>query len=164
MNADRARILELLAHCQADLTAMEQAAAEVAALRAQTPRPGEGSREVILYGYNLHQWYNAAENALLRIARHFGNEIERTEWHRGLLERLQLEVPGLRPRLIGEASFEHLNALRGFRHVFRHTYGYALKWSLMEPNVERLPAAHQAFTADLNRFFAYLRKLAGEVG
>jgi hypothetical protein len=163
MNADQARILELLAQCQVDLKAMEQAAAEVARLRSQAPHPAEGSREVILYGYNLHQWYNAAENALLRIARHFGNEIERTEWHRGLLERLKIEVPGLRPQLIREASFEHLNALRGFRHVFRHTYGYALKWSLMAPNVERLLDAHQACTADLNQFFRYLRGLAGEV-
>lgn len=163
MNAERAPILELLAQCRADMEAMEQAARELAALRSQAPHPVEGSREVILYGYNLHQWYNAAENALLRIARHFGNEIERTEWHRGLLERLKLEVPRLRPRVIREATFEHLNALRGFRHVFRHTYGYALKWALMAPNVERLPDAHRALTEDLDRFFAFLQGLAGEV-
>jgi hypothetical protein len=55
-------------------------------------------------------------------------------------------------------------ALRGFRHVFRHAYDYALKWSLMRPNVERLPEAHRKLLVDIEAFLSFLRKLAESPG
>ena len=121
MNVDRARVLELLAECEVDRKALGGSAAEIASLAARVPDPQEGSTEVILYGYYLHQWYCAAENLLARIAVTFGNEVERSEWHKGLLERPKLDVPGLRPPVLGQESFEHVNALRGFRHGCRRT-------------------------------------------
>ena len=59
-------------------------------------------------------------------------------------------------------AFDHINAIRGFRHVFRHAYGYTLKWHLMKSNVLRLPAAHHAFTGDISSFLSYLQQLAEE--
>ncbi|MBI4586533.1 MAG: hypothetical protein HY717_21190 [Planctomycetes bacterium] len=164
MNADRARILELIAQFQVDRKALDRSASEIASLRTRCPAPADGSPEIILYGYHLHQWYSAAENLLSRIAHHFGNEIERDEWHKGLLERLKLDVPGLRPPVLSQESFDHLNALRGFRHIFRHAYDYVLRWELMKPNVLRFPAAHQAFLRDLDHFSRFLQQLVSESG
>ena len=87
MNADRAQVLELLAQCRSDLEACERSVKEVALLTAACPVPADGSGEVILYGYRLHQWYSAAENLLSRIAVHLGNEVEKTEWQRPLQVR-----------------------------------------------------------------------------
>ena len=162
MNAEQAQILELLAQCKLELAVLDRSCAEVVGLQSRIATPSDGSAEVILYGYHLHQWYSAAENLLLRIAAHFGNELDPTEWHRGLLERLKLDVPDLRPPVLSGESFEHLNALRGFRHVFRHAYDYTLKWDLMRSNVLRLPAAHQSFTRDARVFLTYLEQLADQ--
>ncbi len=163
MNVDRAKILEILAQCRADQEALSRSASEISSLRDRAPHPAQGSPEVILYGYYLHQWYCTAENLLLRIASHFGNEIRETEWHKSLLERLKLNVPGLRPPVLSQESFENLQALRGFRHVFRHAYDYVLQWDLMQPNVELLPKAHEVFTKDVDRFLEYLQSLADQV-
>jgi len=163
MSADPARLLELIAECSSDLEALERAAGEIAALRSRVPEPAEGAPEVILYGYHLHRWCGAAEGLLGRIAEYFENAADRGELDRRLLKRLKLDVPGLRPPVIGDATFEHLNALRAFRHVFLHTHDHSLTWRLTRPNVLRLADAHQAFTADAESFISYLRGLTEAV-
>jgi len=37
-----------------------------------------------------------------------------------------LNIEGVRPALLSEKSFRHLDELRGFRHAFRHAYSYGL--------------------------------------
>ena len=37
-----------------------------------------------------------------------------------------LDIKGIRPALISEMTFRHLDELRGFRHVFRHAYSYGI--------------------------------------
>ena len=42
--------------------------------------------------------------------------------------------PG-RPPVISRELFEQLRAYLGFRHVYRHSYTFQLKWSKMQPLV-----------------------------
>ncbi len=62
-------------------------------------------------GYTLHKLYNAFESLL-----------ETSEWHKDLLDRMGLEVEGVRPALLDRAHRDQLHELRRFRHVFRNIY------------------------------------------
>lgn len=73
-------------------------------------------------GYTLHAVYTAMENYFLRIAKAFENDLPREAWHREVLDRMQLEIPGVRPALLDRSGVRLIDELRAFRHVFRTLY------------------------------------------
>jgi uncharacterized protein YutE (UPF0331/DUF86 family) len=78
-------------------------------------------------GYWLHNLYCAYEELFKRVAGFWENNVSADgEYHIHLLRRMLLEIKGVRPPLLSEKSYNFLNGLRGFRHVFRHAYSYGL--------------------------------------
>jgi hypothetical protein len=62
----------------------------------------------------LHSFYNGVENVLKRIAVHSGEQLPTSiSWHSELLDRLRTYL--------------------GFRHVYRHSYTFQLRWEKMQP-------------------------------
>jgi uncharacterized protein YutE (UPF0331/DUF86 family) len=85
------------------------------------------SEDVESLGYWLHNLYNAFEDLFQLVAEFWENEVSQNgSGHKNLLRRMRLEIQGIRPALISEKAFEHLDELRGFRHVFRHAYSHGL--------------------------------------
>lgn len=77
--------------------------------------------------YKLHNLYSAYEDLFKLVARFFENQIaDISGYHTELLNRMRLQIEGVRPRLLSDESFMLLDELRGFRHVFRHAYSYKL--------------------------------------
>ena len=78
-------------------------------------------------GYWLHNLFSAYEDLFKIVAAFWENNISQSEtFHKSLIKRMLLNIEGIRPALLSEASFHHLDELRGFRHVFRHAYSYGL--------------------------------------
>lgn len=78
-------------------------------------------------GYWLHNLYCAFEDLFKMVAGFWENDVGTDEsFHIHLLKRMQVRIKGIRPALLSKDSFENLNELRGFRHVFRHAYSYGL--------------------------------------
>ena len=78
-------------------------------------------------GYWLHNLYCAFEDLFKVVAGFWENDVGTDEsFHIHLLKRMQVRIKGIRPALLSKGSFENLNELRGFRHVFRHAYSYGL--------------------------------------
>lgn len=79
-------------------------------------------------GYELHRFYNVLEKSLERVCESFENHFEKKgDYHEKLLERLQLEIPDVRPAFIPATYKSILRELKGFRHVFRHSYDLELR-------------------------------------
>lgn len=73
-------------------------------------------------GYTLHNLYNSLESYFARIAKFFENGLDERDWHRSLMERMTLEIEGVRSALFDlEFSFR-VDELRRFRHLFRNLY------------------------------------------
>ena len=70
----------------------------------------------------LHHAYGAFESALARIARVFDTEPSGANWHRSLLETMAIEVPGVRPLVVGPRTLAATRDMLAFRHFFRHAY------------------------------------------
>ena len=61
------------------------------------------------------------------IAKTFENKVEDpAKYHRELLKRMYMDIPGIRPKSLSLESYHALDELRGFRHIFRHAYDYEL--------------------------------------
>ena len=73
--------------------------------------------------FHLVRFYNAIEQMSLRIAKAFENHIDDERgWHTELVQRLSLEIPGVRPLFWPRDLLPYLREVRGFHHLFVHAY------------------------------------------
>jgi uncharacterized protein YutE (UPF0331/DUF86 family) len=103
-------------------------------------------------GYYLHNFYNGCENIFTSVARFFENDLRSDSWHSDLLKRMNLEIEGFRPRLIDTELYRLLNDFRGFRHKFRHSYGFELDWEKERIVAKKLPKTYALLSKQV-RFF-----------
>ena len=72
--------------------------------------------------------YNVLEKMLERICEEFENHFEkRGDYHEKLIQRLTLNLAGIRPAFIPKNRIQSIRELKGFRHVTRHAYDLVLK-------------------------------------
>lgn len=87
----------------------------------------------------LHQYYTGIERIFQRIAIHIDGYLPAGERsHIELLDRMAEPVPGKRNALIDRNQQNILRDYLGFRHFFRHAYGYQLRWSEMRFKIEMM--------------------------
>ena len=96
-------------------------------------------------GYILHSFYNGCENIFNSIARFFENDLGPQSWHKDLLKRMNLEIPGIRPKLIYEELYRLSDDFRAFRYKFRYLYSFGLDW-------ERECLVAKKFSVTANKF------------
>ena len=112
--------------------------------------------------YLLHNLYCALEDVFQEIARTFENCIEDpSKYHRELLNRMQLDVPGIRPKLLSRESRLVLDELRGFRHIFRHAYDYELDPDKVKSLKHKMLTHWKRLEKDVDIFIDFLQNAAG---
>ncbi|MCS7282412.1 MAG: hypothetical protein RMK65_09365 [Anaerolineae bacterium] len=156
MNAE---IRVLKAEIEADLEAIGEIYAALDRYSSQLDT--EAGR--IAVAYYLHNLYNAFENIFRRVARAFGNTLsDEPGWHIGLLQRMRLDIPGVRPRLISPATYDCLDELRRFRHIFRSAYRLELDADRLALVLRKAQALREIYRAELGDFLAFLDGLIAE--
>lgn len=75
-------------------------------------------------GFTIHTLYGVLENYFLRVSKFFENGLPAEAWHKALVEKMCLDIPGLRPALprSGEERRMVMELLK-FRHRIRKLYG-----------------------------------------
>ncbi len=115
-------------------------------------------------GYTIHNVYCLFENYFLRISKFFENGLDPSTWHAQLVERMTLEIPGLRPALFDRAFARRIDELRRFRHAFRNLYQTELDPDRVRILNETLPRLVVDFSSFHDRFQAALDFLVRELG
>jgi hypothetical protein len=111
-------------------------------------------------GYLLHNLYCALEDLWQEVARTFENRLEDpARYHRELLQRMHLEIPGIRPRILTTTSYQLLNELRGFRHIFRHAYDYELDEARLRQLKDKVIRGWAAVEEDLAYLGGFLQEV-----
>ena len=120
---DAAGLTILLKELEVDC-AVARDAAHRAALRVGETSPGH----LEACAYELARVYNVIERMLERVCEEFENHLEnRGDHHERLIQRLSLELEGIRPALIPKDRVAEVRELKGFRHVLRHAYDLTLR-------------------------------------
>jgi hypothetical protein len=157
---NKEEVLQLIAELQADYETIAELIRKNRFMTQKIGRIEPDEFDWAALGYTLHNLYTAFENYFLRIAKFFGNALEKTEWHRALLFRMTLNIEPVRPAMISKDLFRELDDLRGFRHIFRYMYQYQLDPAKMKLVNERIPRIDKLFVEEHPQFIAYLRQLA----
>mgnify|MGYP000367844249 FL=1 len=111
-------------------------------------------------GSILHDYYTGLEKIFRLIALELDGDLPSGEdWHKRLLDRMAGEIEDLRPPVIDGGLKEQLAEYLRFRHLFRHIYGFELKWTRCKPLVQKLPQIHREIAYALDEFENYLREV-----
>lgn len=95
-------------------------------------QPSNEDKQIHL-AYQMHNLYSSFEDLFKEIAVTFENNIDRQSgYHKNLLLRMKIPIPGIRPGILSDKSHSVLGELMGFRHVFRHAYDYSLSTEKLE--------------------------------
>jgi hypothetical protein len=113
-------------------------------------------------GYTLHTIYTAMEKYFIRISKAFENSLPPEGWHKELILRMQLDLPGIRPRLLEKDLARGIDELRGFRHIFRSLYDDRLDPDRIRFIQEKIPAISGSFAEAHQLFLEKLQQLALE--
>jgi len=111
-------------------------------------------------GYWLHNLYSAFEDLFKLTAGFWENNVKTNgDFHINILKRMLIHIEQVRPALISEESYQFLNELRGFRHVFRHAYSFGMDDERVSFLLFRVLKKKELLMQDLQKF----RKAIAEI-
>lgn len=112
-------------------------------------------------GFTIQTLYGVLENYFLRISKYFENNLADDRWHQALVEKMALDIPGLRPALIEDSMrLRQLKELVKFRHRLRNLYGEDLDPEKTKDVQAMVTDFFEAFPAIHRRFVGRLREIA----
>lgn len=89
--------------------------------------------------YDLHGFYTGLERIFRSVAGTIDDRIPAGEnWHKELLEQMTLEIEGIRPALLSNATRDFLEEFMRFRHRVRNIYSFNLIPERVKNLIEKL--------------------------
>jgi hypothetical protein len=157
-------IEQLRAELRQDILFIEENCEKNREMTARVDRAdAEDEFQYAALGYTLHNLYNALESYFYRVAKFFENELGESDWHKTLVDRMTLEIDGIRPALIDLPFARRIDELRRFRHLFRNLYKTRLIPAKVRFANEAAAGLSPAFRRHHERFDEYLRELKREL-
>jgi hypothetical protein len=156
------------ASLQALIQELENDAREIERLRSRNEtaweRIRQGANDPVDWGalgFTIQTLYGVLENYFLRISKYFENNLPGERWHMGLVEKMRLDIPNVRPAFVETAAqLGEVRQILRFRHRLRHLYGEDLDPAKTREIQEVVESFFQTFPALHQRFSARLRSIA----
>ena len=107
----------------------------------------------------LENYYTCLETVYLRISQSFENKLDPARWHNDLLQKMTLEIEGVRTAAVSEETFSPLFELLKFRHFKRYYFELEYDWDRLDFLVTKLRRVHPLVIRDLERFVRFASAL-----
>jgi hypothetical protein len=109
-------------------------------------------------GSVLHDFYTCCERVFKRVSSEInGGHYEGDAWHKELLYRMTIAIPGVRPALVSQELAAELDEYLAFRHVFRNIYGFELKGERVVRLAHGLERVSVRFEQEVGAFLRAIR-------
>lgn len=103
----------------------------------------------------LHDSYSGIEKIFGKVALFIDKKLPEGEnWHIELLSQMAKPFANIRPPIISEDLFEKLKKYLDFRHLFRHIYGFELKWERFKGLCTELENILKELIFELGKFIS----------
>ncbi len=152
----KTRLARVAERIRSELTDLEEV---VARIKGGWKRAEDSGDPYYLDGVALNRdgFYSGLERIFEVIAANVDRrKPEGENWHQELLKQMSLEIEGVRPAVISEASYVQLNDYRGFRHVVRSIYTYHFHPVKMRRLVEEASGLFNNVRDELLAFAAFI--------
>ena len=117
---------------------------------------GRTNRAALLAAGLIENYYTCLETAFVRISQHFENNLPPDKWHKALLEKMQLNIEGVRAPAVSRENLPRLAEILRFRHFKRYYFQIEYDWRKMDYLLALLKEAHPVALADLQKFRDFL--------
>ena len=107
----------------------------------------------------LAKYYTCLETAFLRVSQFFESSLSRERWHADLLDKMTLDVEGVRAAVIRDETRDILLELLKFRHFTRYYYDVSYDWDRLEFLMKKFKQVRPMVHADVARFLSFLREM-----
>jgi hypothetical protein len=153
---------KLIARLKQETEQLEQVVERCADIWDQAQSSGD-NRYIDGVALNLQSFYTGVERVLELVI----NEIDQVRpeganWHQVLLQTASSEIPNLRPAIISSETRNALDRYRGFRHVARNVYPFAIDGEQIAPLMKNLWETFNGFQHDVDQLIETLAKAAQE--
>jgi hypothetical protein len=117
--------------------------------------------DAIVIAEILTNYYTCLETIFLRTSEYFENNLNSTRWHQDLLEKMTLQIEGIRPQVISDEAAPNLEELLHFRHFCRYYLEFDYDWDRLDFVLKKFTRARPLLRRDLATLLAFLDQLAG---
>lgn len=107
----------------------------------------------------LENYYTCLETIFVRISQFFENHLDSSRWHSDLLQKMTLNIPGIRTAAVSEESFPALLELLKFRHFKRYYFDLEYDWDRLDFLLLKLHKVHPLVKRDIDRFLEFLNTI-----
>ena len=129
------------------------------ALENEIVRLGKTPMSALIVAGLLENYYTCLETIFQRISQYFDNNLDPERWHSDLLQKMTLEIDGVRAAAVSQAAFSPLFELLKFRHFKRYYFELEYDWDRLDFLVAKLAQAHPLVLHDLQRFERFMSAL-----
>ncbi|MCT7995246.1 hypothetical protein [Laspinema olomoucense] len=119
-------------------------------------------RDAVMLADIFCNTYTCVETILFRISRVFENHLDAHQWHKELLRKMRIEVPGIRKAVLSRDSYTLLDELRRFRHFKRYYYDFDYDWSRLDYLKSVYERLQPLIDKDLEEYIDFLLTCANE--
>ena len=121
------------------------------------PRIGRTDDGALIVAGYLETYYTVLETLFVRVSGFFENDLAPSRWHTALLENMNLEIEGVRAKVVGDNNLVRLRELLRFRHFRRYYVEMEYDWARIDFLLATLDVAHPSVLTDLDAFDTFLR-------
>ena len=129
------------------------------ALDGEIVQLGKTPMSALIVAGLLENYYTCLETIYLRISQSFDNNLDPARWHNDLLQKMTLEIEGVRTAAVSEETFSPLFELLKFRHFKRCYFELEYDWDRLDFLVTKLRQVHPLVVRDLERFVRFASAL-----
>jgi len=109
---------------------------------------------------NLHDIYAGLERIFRQIAATVDGNVPTTaEWHRDLLQQMNVDLPKLRPPVLSDETTKTLDEYLRFRHVVRNVYTFTFDPQRIERLVTQIRPVFERAQVELLSFAQFLEQV-----
>ncbi len=163
MKKDRVSFLRLVSELENDIEILNELMSKYDRINEKIKNIDPDEFDWASLGYTIHNIYNLLENYFLRISKFFENDLDKSSWHRDLVNRMTIEIQDVRPRLFDRTLSYKINELRAFRHIFRYIYQSEINAVKLQNLNKQVPEiiksfkeCHKLFVGNLNEIMSQL--------
>ena len=93
---------------------------------------GKTRATALIVAQVLENYYTCLETLFLRISQYFENSLLKNKWHSDLLDKMILDIEGIRPAVVSSKTYKNLRELMRFRHFKRYYFELDYDWKKLD--------------------------------
>lgn len=113
---------------------------------------GKTRATALIIAQVLENYYTCLETLFLRISQYFENSLLKNKWHSDLLDKMILDIEGIRPPVVSSEIYKNLRELMRFRHFKRYYFELDYDWKKLDYLIVCMEETDAQIDAELNNF------------